>query len=283
MEEAVKTLNYASKSLSVYGLFDSPLRRRLFTVTYCASMFSFLLGEIIAFFNHNNIDERIEILAYFYSLFCWQMYLIGAMRSEQPRLLQFLSNLVHEQGHGIDDLRVKAVCLAARKVNMLVPKIIFIFALSTAPRAFGWCFTPLLSEFSYENKNFQPIRYLFRCTDEGDNLFPVKFLCCKVDNLAAFVFFNSYISLFYIYGLHVTVPPIIFMVCIRIYVRANITVLKEEVEQSYGDLKCRPSSGPPNDPADDDENESVLSDEERKMMLKKRLRIIIRYHQYIYG
>lgn len=283
MENSLEKLNYISKSLAVFGCFDSATKRNLYSIVVYGCTFIIFLGETIGFINHDTTQARIEILFNIFIFTFSTFYMNYGIRSQQDQLRQFLSDITQEQSNIFDDLRVKALSLTMNRVDVIAPKLMMMIFLNGIPAILGWCFTPLWNGISYQSKNFQFVPYLFQCTDEGKRSVLIKVLCSVGQTLDNLTFFSSIYTVFFLWCYTIFVLPLFFIVFIWIFVEANVTVIKEEVCLYDGYSRGTFHSDVQNNQEEANEKESVSREREKMEALKKRLSKIMLYHKYIYG
>lgn len=265
------------------GYFDSQLLRKLYGIVYLTIAIIILLGEIVAFVNRDTIQERIEII-YTTNGLLFAIFLYAKLRRHQKMLHHFLS-IISKSHSIVDDLRLEALGLTINKASYIIPKLIIIVVGFITPILVAWCFSPLLKDFDYSNKNFYVIPYLFQCADNGENRFPIKILCTKRESFLEFIFYNSLVTVIGTWGvLAFLVWLFSFLVCICIFVSANITVIKRQLQlQSNDTSRYTIHSVVQDSHADKIENESMLLVKEDNLALRIQLIKVVQYHQYLYG
>lgn len=276
-----KKCYFALNSLKMIGYFESQLLSKLYGAVYFTIALIILLGEIVAFVNRDTIQERIEII-YTTNGILFAMVFYVKLKKHHEMLHQFLSAI--SKSHAtIDDLRLEALELTATKAGYIIPKLVMILVGILTPILTAWCFTPFLRGFDYNNKNFYAIPYLFQCTDNGDNRFPIKILCTEKNSFLEFFFFNSLVTVLGTCGvLAYLVWLFSFLVCICIFIRANIRVIKRQLQvPSSIELRCNIHCVVQNSNADRIEESTLLAEEEN-VALRGHLIKVIQYHQYLY-
>lgn len=277
-----KKCNLALKSLKMIGYFDSQLLSKLYGIVFLVTDIVVFLGEIIAFLNRDTVQDRIEVL-YTTNAVIFALFLYLITKNHQKVLHQFLSAITKSHSSD-DDLQLQALRLTVNKVEKIIPKIAIIMLCFLTPISVGWCLIPFLTEVDYRNKNYSILPYLFQCTDNGDNRFPVKFLCTKRESLFEFILYNLLVTFFAFYS----VFPILmwlfsFLVCMCIFVKANVTAIEVQL------LPFNEKSSHTNRSLFQDsqvvevENKSIsYYNEEENLALKTQLIKVVQYHQYLY-
>lgn len=282
MDDTVeKFRNYVERSLVVIGYYDSAFLRYLYAIVFYAFSLTMLTGQFVGFINQDSSSARMEIV-YFTNVILYAIFVYKDMKFTHDSLFEFMVQIFQpHQGKSYDDWRLKALIRSIKKSNIILPRFMIMVLLCCISYLLGWCFMPLLSGFTYNNKNFYIMPYNYQCTEEGGNRFPIPPLCSEKQMADQFIFFNTVSSIFTIWlVLMAFLWPMLFVTFIHFFVDANLAVLKEELqllseEKFSGDFRDEQNS-----PDEKDGNKINLYDAEGKVAMKNYLVLIIQFHQY---
>lgn len=258
----------------IMGCFDSPVQRTIYTITLSIFAFVVLLGEFIGFLNRYSVQERGEMFFYVAVLFYFgRSYL--AIRCNYGELLEFLTSISRPTGVNYE-LQSIVLQQALQKVSAIFPRVFVIFASLIIIGIFQWCFSPLLEDFDYHNKNFHIAPYLYQCADDGGNGFPLKSICIRMNSLAPYILVNFLLTMVTLWGCVLHAGTFTFSVCMCIFVKTNLEVLVERLLKLHKKVECFL------DKVSTVQDNRLISRQQYEAALRNEFIKIIQYHQYLH-
>lgn len=260
-DNVLRKFNFALHSLKLIGHFESPVLSTLYGFTFITSSIVLVFGGIIGFFNYPKLYHRLDIFCCCVCVACAAILFVS-LNGNLIVLTHFLTSISQDQS--IDgDLRIEALQLTIEKAEATIPKFFVIVIFLVQIEIVGVCSILFLPEIDYHNKNYYIFPDLFQCPDDGVNRFTGQFLCTKRETFLNFFLTNLIVVLYFTWAAGVCfLWPFAFLLCFRIFIDANISVIKKALLQV----------------GDNSERIGILADFTARNQLKK----VIRYHQYLF-
>lgn len=191
-----KKFNFALHSLKLIGHFELPFLSKLYGFSFLAFAIVLLFGAITGFMNHTKLSDRLEIFCSSFGDVCAIIFYID-INGNLKILTQFLSRISQNQSYD-DDLRIKALQITIEKAETTIFKFFIIIPFFLGIVFVALCSTIFLPEVDYRNKNLYFWPYLFQCTDDGVNRFPLQFLCTNRETFLNFFVTNFLVAIFFV-------------------------------------------------------------------------------------
>lgn len=283
MENNVQNkFHIALKSLKIIGYFESQFYSKLYGTLFLSFGCLIIFGELVGFVNRTTTQERLETV-YFTCGAMFMFFFYLAVKSHQKRLRKCLS-IIFEYHSTNDDMRLEVLQVTIKKADRVIPRLTIVMAFLLVPIPIAWCFTPLMNDFDHRNKNFDIIPYLFRCMDNGENRFPLKFLCTRRETFLHFILINLVASIYSTWGFAAFMAwQFLFLVCFCIFIKANITVLKRRLQYTVDNSRHSKLSRYNDTQAEENEYKTKMNyNQQRHLALKSQFNKVIEYHQYLH-